>query len=75
MTRLRSSETRQELLRVLSGFSEEYPQARSGQLVSNLATLAEGPSVEAIWDAEDEALLEAAKRQLKIFRARHSSAA
>ena len=58
-----------------SELGEEYPQARSGQLVSNLATLAKGPSVEAIWDAEDEALLEAAKRQLKILRTRHSSAA
>ena len=69
------SETRQELLRVLSELSEEYPQARLGQLVSNLATLAKGPTVEAIWDAEDEELLAAAKRQLKIFRTRHSSAA
>lgn len=69
------SETRQELLRVLSELGEEYPQARLGQLVSNLATLAKGPTVEAIWDAEDEELLEAAKRQLKIFRTRHSSAA
>ena len=69
------SETRQELLRVLSELGEEYPQARLGQLVSNLATLAKGPTVEAIWDAEDEELLEAAKRQLKIFRIRHSSAA
>ena len=72
---MRSSETRQELLRVLSELGEEYPQARLGQLVSNLATLAKGPTVEAIWDAEDEELLEAAKRQLKIFRIRHSSAA
>ena len=72
---MRSSETRQELLRVLSELGEEYPQARLGQLVSNLATLAKGPTVEAIWDAEDEELLEAAKRQLKIFRTRHSSAA
>ena len=69
------SETRQELLRMLSELSEEYPQARLGQLVSNLATLAKGPTVEAIWDAEDEELLEAARRQLKIFRTRHSSAA
>ena len=60
---------------MLSELSEKYPQARLGQLVSNLATLAKGPSVEAIWDAEDEELLEAAKRQLKIFRTRHSSAA
>lgn len=69
------SETRQELLRVLSELSEEYPQARLGQLVSNLATLAKGPTVETIWDVEDEELLEAAKRQLKIFRTRRSSAA
>ena len=60
---------------MLSELSEEYSATRLGQLVTNLATLAKGPTVEAIWDAEDEALLEAAQRQLKLFRTRHSSAA
>ena len=70
-----TSATRQELLRVLSELSAECPDVRMGQLITNLATLAKGPSVEAIWDAEDEELLEAARQQLKIFRARHSAVA
>ena len=62
------SPTRLELLEVLSDLSEQFPEVRLGQLISNLATLAKGPQVEAIWDVEDKELLEAAKRQLEIFR-------
>ncbi len=69
------SETRQELLRVLGELSEECPEVRLGQLIANLATLAKGLTVEAIWDAEDEDLLEAARRQLKVFRACHTAVA
>ena len=42
---------------------------RLDQLIANLGTLAKGPTVEVIWDVEDEELLEAARRQLEIFRA------
>ncbi len=70
-----TSATRQELLRVLSELSAECPDVRMGQLITNLATLAKGPSVETIWDAEDAELLEAARQELKIFRARHSAVA
>lgn len=68
-------ETRQELLHVLGELSEQCPEVRLGQLIANLGTLAKGPTVEAIWDVEDGELLEAAKRQLEVFRARHSAAA
>jgi hypothetical protein len=64
-------ETRRELLRVLDELSAQCPEVRFGQLIANLATLAKGPTVEAIWDAEDEELLQAARGQLAIFRARH----
>lgn len=68
-----TSETRRELLRVLDELSTQCPGVRFGQLIANLATLAKGPTVEAIWDAEDEELLQAARQQLAIFRARHSA--
>ena len=68
-----TQKTRQELLQVIGELSEECPEVRLGQLIANLATLAKGPSPSSscpgIWDAEDEELLEAARRQLKVFRA------
>ena len=66
------SNTRLELLEALSELSEQFPEVRLGQLVSNLATFAKGPQIEAIWDAEDKELLEAAKQQLAVSRARDS---
>lgn len=69
------SQTRLELLEALSELSEQLPEVRLGQLISNLATLAKGPQVEAIWDAEDKDLLEAAKKQLAVFRSRDSAMA
>ena len=70
-----TSEMRRELLRVLDELSAQCPDVRFGQLIANLATLAKGPTVEAVWDAEDEELLQAARRQLEIFRARHTAVA
>jgi hypothetical protein len=61
---------RSELLNVLTELSEACPEMRMGQLIANLATLAKGPEIEAIWDAEDDELLVAARRQLEVFRAR-----
>ena len=70
-----TNETRRELLQVLAELSAQCPDVRFGQLLANLATLAKGPTVEAIWDAEDEELLQAARRQLAIFRARPTAVA
>jgi hypothetical protein len=70
-----TSQTRRELLEVLRELSEQCPEVRLGQLIANLGTLAKGPTVEAIWDVEDEELLEAARRQLEVFRARLSDVA
>ena len=66
---------RAELLRVLADLSEACPEMRMGQLIANLATLARGAAVEAVWDAEDEELLAAARRQLEVFRSRPTSVA
>ncbi|HLW64767.1 MAG TPA: hypothetical protein VKS79_05555 [Gemmataceae bacterium] len=60
----------QELLAALAELSETAPELRLGQLVANIATLAHGAKVEAIWDAEDEEMLAAAKRLLEHYRAR-----
>ncbi len=69
------SEMQRELLKTLGELSDHCPEVRLGQLVANLATLAKGPQVEAIWDVEDAELLAAAKRQLEVFRSRHSTRA
>jgi hypothetical protein len=60
---------RSDLLKVLAELSEVCPEMRFGQLIANLATLARGATVEAIWDVEDEELLPAAQKQLEVFRA------
>jgi hypothetical protein len=70
-----TSETRRELLKIVGELSAYCPEIRLGQLITNLATLAKGPAVEAIWDVEDEELLEAARRQLEVFQARNSGMA
>lgn len=67
--------TRSELLKVLNELSETCPEMRMGQLIANLVTLARGAAVEAIWDAEDEELLAAARRQAEVFQARRASVA
>jgi hypothetical protein len=64
--------TRRELLRLLADLSAEAPDLRLGQLVANLATLAHGARVEAIWDAEDEELVAAAERLLNHYRQRNA---
>ncbi len=64
--------TRQELLSVLADLSVACPEMRFGQLIANLSTLARGLSAEGLWDAEDEELLAAARKQLAYF-AEHRS--
>jgi hypothetical protein len=65
---------RQEILRVLEELSEVVPEVRFGQLMANLSYLARGPSKEAIWEMEDEELLEAARKQLAEWRSKRGVA-
>jgi hypothetical protein len=65
---------REELLRLLAELSDVDPELRLGQLIANLATLAQGAKPEAIWDAEDEELLAAARRLLGNYHARQVKA-
>jgi DNA-binding transcriptional ArsR family regulator len=56
--------TREEILRLLPRLSELTPDVRFGQLVANLSYLAVGPTAEAVWDMEDEQLLEAIRQHI-----------
>jgi hypothetical protein len=62
--------TRIELLGLLGELSREAGDLRFGQLIANLATLALGAKVEAIWDAEDGELVRAARRLLSHYQQR-----
>ena len=66
---------RAELLRLIGEISAQAPDLRLGQLVANLATLAQGAKVEAVWDAEDEELLPAAQRLLDHYLQRATDVA
>ena len=55
---------RRELLAVLTELSEARPEYRLGQMLANLVLLARGDAEGAVWDVEDEELLEAARRHL-----------
>ena len=59
---------RKELLQLIGELSEYAPHLRLGQLTANLATLALGAKTEALWDAEDEELVAAARRLLEHYR-------
>jgi len=68
-------ETRREILRSLAKLSELTPDVRFGQLIANLSYLALGPSNEAVWDMEDEQLLEAIIQHTAELSERQSSVA
>lgn len=69
------SETRQQLLEVLGEVLAEQPDMRFGQLIAGLALFAVGPIKGATWDAEDDELLDAAKRHLENLRNRRLATA
>jgi hypothetical protein len=70
-----NNSTRTELLHLLADLGAEAPDLRFGQLVANLATLAQGAKMEAIWDAEDHELIAAAQRLLSRYQERKTGAA
>ena len=57
-------EMRRQLLQVLGDLGEYTPDVRFGQLLANLSYMAKSFTAEAIWDVEDEELLEAARSHL-----------
>ena len=62
--------SRKVLLTLFAELSDEDSELRFGQLIANLATLAQGAKAEAIWDAEDEELVTAARRLLAHYQGR-----
>jgi hypothetical protein len=63
-----SPTTRTDLLAPLAELGRAFPDWRFGQLVANVATAARGPTAEAIWDAEDEEFVAAARRLIERNR-------
>jgi hypothetical protein len=58
------NESRREILKLLERLSDLTPDVRFGQLIANLSYLAVGPTNEAIWDMEDQQLLDALHRHI-----------
>ena len=67
-------EVRRQLLQVLGDLGEYTPDVRFGQLLANLSYMAKSFTAEAIWDVEDEELLEAAESHLAELSERHAPA-
>ncbi len=63
---------RKEILRLLEQLIELAPDVRFGQLIANLSYLAIAPTNEAIWDMEDEQLLEAIRQHIADLSHRES---
>ena len=66
---------RRELLSVLTELSEVRPEHRLGQMLANLVMLARGDAEGAIWNLEDDELLEAARKYLADVIARREPVA
>ena len=49
----------------LDELSRRYPDMRFGQLVTNVAYWAKGPTASAAWDVDDDELLRAAEEHLQ----------
>ncbi|MGL4465091.1 MAG: hypothetical protein ACRDD1_09215 [Planctomycetia bacterium] len=54
-----------ELIESLIELRRALPSMRLGQLVANMATAARGPELGAVWDAEDQELLDAIRSHLR----------
>ena len=67
--------TRQQILHALEELSKLTSEVRFGQLIANLWYLAIGPTAEAIWDMEDEQLLDAIHQHIADLSQRHSQVA
>jgi hypothetical protein len=70
-----SRELKQDILHALSELVEQAPEVRFGQLIANLAVIARGPTPEAVWDMEDDELLEAVKSHIEDYDRRHAGVA
>jgi hypothetical protein len=69
------SAKRREILEQLERLSELAPDMRFGQLIANLATMAEGPWDETLWNLEDEKMRAAAVQFAADLDRRNASVA
>ena len=56
---------RKQILHALEEMSDRYPEWRFGQMVANISHWAKEPTVEAIWDVEDEEFLNGIRSHLE----------
>lgn len=70
-----NTELKRDILRALSELVEHTPEVRFGQLIANLSVIARGPSPEAVWDMEDDELLEAIRSHIEDYAHRHAGVA
>lgn len=64
------TQARQELMNALEDLSELYPEWRMGQMLTNIATWARGPTASAIWDVEDEELVDVIRKHINNKRSK-----
>ena len=67
-----SRDLKQDILRALAELVEYTPDVRFGQLIANLSVIARGPTPEAVWDMEDDELLEAVKSHIEDYDRHHA---
>ncbi len=67
-----SRELKHEILHALSGLVECTLDLRFGQFIAYLSVIARGPNPEAVWDMEDEELLEAVRGHIEDDNRRHA---
>lgn len=70
-----NTDLKRDILRALFDLIEHTPDLRFGQLIANLSVIARGPFPEAVWDMEDDELLEATRSHLQDYVARHAGVA
>jgi hypothetical protein len=63
---------RDEILRLLARLGELTPDVRFGQLIANLSYQALSPTAEAIWEMEDEQLLDAIRQRIDDLSERYT---
>ncbi len=66
---------RRELLRLIKGMGERYPEFRLGQLIANLVFWARDDQEGAVWHVEDDELMAAVREQISNAEHRSSSVA
>lgn len=65
---------RAELLRILEELSQTCPEYRFGQMIANLVMMARGDAEGALWDLDDDELLDAARKHLADINVRREPA-